>query len=315
MPSLNTEAGLRELDAHLAEFSYLGGEIQASRSDFATYEVVGRGDLTQYPHVSRWFRHLRSLKLKNPHRQWAQPSSPAASVFLAGGSVAGGKREVDAAASADTNPIKTVDSKPDTTAKKSADTSAANEEKVKTKGKAKVAAPAAKVDRPLDDFMRLNIRIGLIQKVWPHPDADKLYCEEIDLGEETGPRTICSGLRHHLQEADLLGKLCVVLANLKTKNMRGVASQGMVLCVTKADGKVELLAPKEGSGVGERVLVEGLGEQPADEQLNEKTGKAPLEVLKPGMRTTAECLAAYKGALWQTSAGPIGSTTTDGQIS
>uniref|UniRef100_A0A7S1B0A8 tRNA-binding domain-containing protein n=1 Tax=Noctiluca scintillans TaxID=2966 RepID=A0A7S1B0A8_NOCSC len=307
MPSLNTEAGLRELDAHLAEFSYLGGETQASRSDFATYEVVGRSDLTQYPNISRWVRHLRSLKLKNPHRQWAQPSSPAASVFLAGGSVAGGKREVDVAAS--------VDTKPDTTAKKSADTSAANEEKVKTKGKAKVAAPAAKVDRPLDDFMRLNIRIGRIQKVWPHPDADKLYCEEIDLGEETGPRTICSGLRHHLQEADLLGKLCVVLANLKTKNMRGVPSQGMVLCVTKADGKVELLAPKEGTGVGERVLVEGLGDQPADEQLNEKTGKAPLEVLKPGMCTTAECLAAYKGALWQTSAGPIGSTTIDGKIS
>ena len=41
----------------------------------------------------------------------------------------------------------------------------------------------------------LDIRVGTVTKCWEHPEAEKLYCEEIDIGEEAGPRTIASGLR------------------------------------------------------------------------------------------------------------------------
>jgi len=42
-------------------------------------------------------------------------------------------------------------------------------------------------------------------QAWKHPEADKLYCEEIDVGEDT-PREIASGLRHFYEsEADLTG--------------------------------------------------------------------------------------------------------------
>ena len=44
------------------------------------------------------------------------------------------------------------------------------------------------------DISRLDIRVGQIVKVQKHPDADSLYVEEIDVGEETGPRTVVSGL-------------------------------------------------------------------------------------------------------------------------
>jgi tRNA-binding EMAP/Myf-like protein len=48
------------------------------------------------------------------------------------------------------------------------------------------------------DVSRLDLRVGVIKKAWRHPDADSLYVEEMDLGEETGPRTVVSGLVKHI---------------------------------------------------------------------------------------------------------------------
>ena len=53
--------------------------------------------------------------------------------------------------------------------------------------------------------------------MWAHPEADKLYCEEIDCGEEGGPRQIASGLRMHYSEEEMLGKRVLVVANLKVR--------------------------------------------------------------------------------------------------
>lgn len=63
----------------------------------------------------------------------------------------------------------------------------------------------------------MEFKVGLITKVWVHPDADKLYCEEIDCGEEGGPRQIASGLRMHYSEEEMLGKRVLVVANLKVR--------------------------------------------------------------------------------------------------
>lgn len=79
------------------------------------------------------------------------------------------------------------------------------------KAPAKAAAPPA----DLPDICKLEFKVGLITKVWVHPDADKLYCEEIDVGEEGGPRQIASGLRPHYSEEEMLGKRVLVVANLK----------------------------------------------------------------------------------------------------
>ena len=61
--------------------------------------------------------------------------------------------------------------------------------------------------------------------------ADKLYCEEIDVGEEEGPRQIASGLRPHFTLEQMQGQRLLVVANLKKKNLLGFKSHGMYVCV------------------------------------------------------------------------------------
>lgn len=87
----------------------------------------------------------------------------------------------------------------------------------KPKQNQKKAAPT--VDPNLPDICKLEFKVGVITKVWVHPEADKLYCEEIDVGEEDGPRQIASGLRAHYSEEEMLGKRVLVVGNLKVSRL------------------------------------------------------------------------------------------------
>jgi methionine--tRNA ligase beta chain len=116
------------------------------------------------------------------------------------------------------------------------DKSQAQENAKKDKKKqAKQAAAAKKLAAPaedLPDICKLEFKVGVITKVWVHPDADKLYCEEIDVGEET-PRQIASGLRLHYSEEEMLGHRVLVVANLKVRCVfvkRSVAIDFMIIC-------------------------------------------------------------------------------------
>lgn len=64
-----------------------------------------------------------------------------------------------------------------------------------------------------------------------HPDADSLYVEKVDVGEAE-PRTVVSGLVQFVPKEDLQDRLVVVLCNLKPQKMRGIESQGMLLCAS-----------------------------------------------------------------------------------
>ena len=66
------------------------------------------------------------------------------------------------------------------------------------------------------ELSRVEIRVGRIVDVSTHPTLDKIFVEQIELGEEE-PRTICSGLQGFLTQEDLLGKDCVVVCNLKPR--------------------------------------------------------------------------------------------------
>lgn len=66
---------------------------------------------------------------------------------------------------------------------------------------------------------------------WQHPEADSLYVEKIDVGEAE-PRTVVSGLVQFVPKEELQDRLVVVLCNLKPQKMRGVESQGMLLCAS-----------------------------------------------------------------------------------
>ena len=150
------------------------------------------------------------------------------------------------------------------------------------------------------DISMLDIRVGVITKAWEHEEADKLFCEEIDIGEEE-PRKIASGLRAHYKVGDLVGQRVLVLANLKERKLVGFPSHGMVLCASDGDGKVEFVEPPADAKIGERVVVEGFHGEPATE--NQVIKKKMLEIIFPDLKTNGGGVATYKGTPFTTSAG------------
>ncbi len=150
------------------------------------------------------------------------------------------------------------------------------------------------------EISKLDIRVGVITKAWEHPEADKLFCEEIDLGEDTGPRQIASGLKEYYKVDDLIGRKVLVLANLKSRKLVGFPSHGMVLCAS-SDGEVQFVEPPEGAQVGERIMVDGFSGEPATE--NQVIKKKMLESIFPDLKTNGEGVATYKGIPLRTTAG------------
>jgi aminoacyl tRNA synthase complex-interacting multifunctional protein 1 len=149
------------------------------------------------------------------------------------------------------------------------------------------------------DISKLDIRIGIIQKAWFHPESDKLFCEEIDIGENQ-VRQIASGLRAHYQLDDLVGQRVLVVANLKPRKIAGFISYGMVLCAAN-ESKVKLITPPDGAPVGESVTVEGYIGEPATE--NQIIKKKMIDVIFPDLRTDEAGVAKYKNIPLSTSAG------------
>jgi methionyl-tRNA synthetase len=104
-----------------------------------------------------------------------------------------------------------------------------------------------------DPFSILNLKVAEIKKVEDHPEAEKLYVLEIDLGEK---RQLVAGLKPYLKPEELLGRKIVVVSNMKPAKLRGVESQGMLLAADK-DEKVKVLEVPHGKP-GEQVFVEGI---------------------------------------------------------
>ncbi|KAJ3322781.1 hypothetical protein HDV06_002642 [Boothiomyces sp. JEL0866] len=153
---------------------------------------------------------------------------------------------------------------------------------------------------------RLDIRVGKIVSVERHPDAESLYVEQIDLGEDQ-PRTVVSGLVKYMTEADLNGKTVVLLCNLKPAKMRGIESQAMVLCATSQDGNtVECLIPPAGAKPGDKCYFDGYKGVP-DEQLKPK--QKVWDNLQPNLITNQKLQASIvlddKEALLKTDKGVV----------
>ena len=73
------------------------------------------------------------------------------------------------------------------------------------------------------------MRVGLIRTAKKHPDADSLYVENVDVGEDK-PRTVISGLVKFIAEEDMQNRRAILLCNLKPSKMRGIMSEAMVMC-------------------------------------------------------------------------------------
>ena len=104
----------------------------------------------------------------------------------------------------------------------------------------------------IDDFAKVKLVTAKVLDAVPVPKADKLLQLTVDAGEDK-PRTVVSGIAKHYAPEDLIGKQIVLVANLKPAKLRGIMSEGMILCAEDKDGKLSLIAPSDdmdaGSGV------------------------------------------------------------------
>lgn len=95
----------------------------------------------------------------------------------------------------------------------------------------------------LEDFRKLDLRIGRIVEVQDHPNADKLYILNVDLG--SSQKRIVAGIRSHYTKESLQGKQCVLVDNLEPATIRGVESQGMLLAAKDTETLTLLTVDRE----------------------------------------------------------------------
>lgn len=102
----------------------------------------------------------------------------------------------------------------------------------------------------IDDFSKVEIRVGKVVKCEKHPKADKLLVSQIKIGSEV--RQIVSGIANYYKPEDMVGKSVVVVCNLKPVKLRGVESQGMILAAGN-DGDALVLPEAIGANDGAEV--------------------------------------------------------------
>ncbi len=94
-----------------------------------------------------------------------------------------------------------------------------------------------------DDFGKMDIRVGTVLEAERLPKTKKLLKLKIDTGFDK--RTVVSGIAEYYEPADLIGKQVSVLVNLEPKKLKGIESQGMILCAENADGTLSIVSPDQ----------------------------------------------------------------------
>jgi methionyl-tRNA synthetase len=103
----------------------------------------------------------------------------------------------------------------------------------------------------IGDFQKVDLRIAKITHAGLVEGADKLLQLTLDVGGES--RNVFSGIRQAYKPEDLIGKLTVVVANLKPRKMKFGMSEGMVLAAGPGGKDIFLLSPDSGAQPGQRV--------------------------------------------------------------
>ena len=96
----------------------------------------------------------------------------------------------------------------------------------------------------IDDFRRLDLRVAKIIKAEKIEGSEKLLRLEIDLGEESGRRQLVAGIGKTYTPEELIGREIIVVANLKSREIMGLESQGMLLAAKDIKNRhLSLLQP------------------------------------------------------------------------
>ena len=137
-------------------------------------------------------------------------------------------------------------------AKADKEAKAMEEKKEEKKEEQKASAPEGTVSMiDIAQFKTVSLRVGHILTAEKVEKADKLLKFTVDLGTEQ--RTIVSGIAKYYTPEEMVGKQVVVVANLKPAKLRGIESQGMLLCAVSADGDVVLVSPEKRVPAGSEV--------------------------------------------------------------
>ena len=102
----------------------------------------------------------------------------------------------------------------------------------------------------IEDFAKVELKVGEIITAEKVENADKLLKFSVKVGEET--RTIVSGIAKYYSPEELIGKEVVVVANLKPAKLKGIMSEGMLLCAVDGDNVV-LITPMVKVNSGSKV--------------------------------------------------------------
>ncbi|KAL8434546.1 hypothetical protein Efla_000062 [Eimeria flavescens] len=299
---LNEFNSALQLNTFICGNTISAADLIAMASLHAAMKKASAKELQMVKNVTRWFNHMQNL----PGVFFTRRSC--AAFFFRGCMQSPVNDVLKAAEEAQKKAKNQHQGRQQQKASPSGEKRADAEGKKKTdaagKQKGKASGAAKTEERPVEDPMRLELRVGLVKRVWRHPEADKLYCEEIDFGS-LGVRQIASGLVPYLPKEEFEGKKVIVLFNLKAKPLRGFESHGMVMCASSEDkSSTELLLPPADTPLGERVVVQGL-EGEADEVLSSKKGKDPLAACSPFLRTKDNCGAYFKDLPLVTTQGPV----------
>ena len=103
----------------------------------------------------------------------------------------------------------------------------------------------------IDDFARLDLRVGRVLEAEEVPEARKLLRLKVDLGFET--RQIFAGIKSAYRAEELVNRLVVVVANLKPRQMKFGLSEGMVMAAGPGGKDIFVLSPDSGATPGQRV--------------------------------------------------------------
>ena len=156
-----------------------------------------------------------------------------------------------------------------------------------------------------EDISRLEIVVGYVVDCKQHPDADGLYIskiciEKVDTNKEKDTtkwptRTIVSGLAKFVKLEEMKDSKVMVLANLKTSKLRGVESEGMVLCASNADHTVvEVVRPPQDAPVGSILQFTSYSYDNVENELMNPKSKTYPKIMA-GLKCNENGEAIYEG--------------------
>ncbi|CAK9260056.1 unnamed protein product [Sphagnum jensenii] len=315
LKNLTIDGRLQLLNMHLEDRTVFAGRgVAISLADLSMFAVVHEivtdeesyPELVQLPHLLRWIDYIQNkdaaakifprIPVKKATFDPPQQQSP---VALACNRIA----------------LASLPSSLSTDDKTAAKSVKKTEEESSSKKKIKNQKPAAAQKKKESDtnVSVLDIRVGLIKKVWKHPGADALYVEEIDIGEGN-VRQVVSGLAKFLTLEQIQNRKVLVLRNVKPGKVRDVLSSGLVPCASNTDHtQCEPVMPPDGARIGERITVAGCeGSSSPEEILNPK--KKQFENLQPDLTTDDAGVANYQVKPFMTTAGACTSSIVNGTI-